>query len=69
MNNDVSMLNYFLKMYDSCFADSIPDELPPLRGVHNCRIDLIQGSSSPNKAPYHILLAQQEEIMSQVNEL
>ena len=69
MNDDTSKLNDFLKIYDSCFADSIPDELPPSRGVDDHRIDLIQASAPPNKAPYRISLAQQEEIMSQVNEL
>ena len=46
VNNDASKLNDFLKTYDSCFVDYIPDELPPPRGVDNHRIDLIQGSSS-----------------------
>ena len=64
MNNNVSTLNDFLKTYDSCFGHSIPNELPPPRGVEDHRIDLIQGSSPPNKSPYFISLAQQEEIMS-----
>ena len=33
VNNYVSKLNDFLKTYDSCFTNSIPDELPPPRGV------------------------------------
>ena len=53
----------------ACFADSGLDELPPLQGVDNHRIDLIYGSAPPNRAPYRVSLAQQEEIMSQVNEL
>ena len=69
VNNDAFKLNDFLKTYDSCFMDSILDELPPLWGVDDHRIDLLQGSSPPNKTPYHVSLAQWDEIMSQVNEL
>ena len=29
VNNDASKLNDFLKTYDSCFVDSIPNKLPP----------------------------------------
>ena len=69
MNDDAQKFNDFLKAYDACFADSIPDELPPSRGVDDHRIDLIYGSAPPNRAPYRVSLAQKEEIMSQVNEL
>ena len=67
--NDANCLNEFLHTYSSCFADEIPNELPPSRGDDDNRIDLIQGSSPPNRAPYRVSLAQQEEIMAQVNEL
>ncbi|MCO5556393.1 hypothetical protein L7F22_009941 [Adiantum nelumboides] len=45
--------------------------MPPnkKRGDDDHRIDLIQGSSPPNKPLYRVSHAQQEEIMSQVNEL
>ena len=66
--NDANHLNEFLHSYSSCFADEIPNELPPSRGDDDHRIDLIQGSSCPNKAPYRVSLAQQEKIMAQVNE-
>ena len=49
--------------------EEIPNELPPSRGEDDHRIDLIQGSNPPNRAPYRVSLAQQEEIMAQVNEL
>src|SRR5271168_382171 len=49
--------------------DSIPGELPPSRGEDDHRIDLIPGISPPNKPPYRVSPAQQEEIMAQVNEL
>ena len=69
VNNDVSKLNYYLKIYNSCFIDSILDEWPPPWGVDDHRIDLIQGISLPNKDPFCVSLAQQEEIMDQVNGL
>ena len=71
-NNDVNDTNHsneFLHTYSSCFIDEIPSELPPSRGDDDHRIDLIQGSTPPNRAPYRVFLAQQEEIMAQVNEL
>ena len=50
-------LNEFLHSYSSCFADEIPNELPPSRGDDDHRIDLIQGSSPPNRAFYRVSLA------------
>ena len=67
--NDANHLNEFLKSYSSCFANEIRNELPPSRGDEDHRIDRIQGSTLPNRAPYRLSLAQQEEIMTQVNEL
>ena len=29
VNDDAQKFNDFLKSYDACFADSIPNELPP----------------------------------------
>ena len=62
-------LNEFLHTYNSCFVDEIPNELPPIRGDNDHRIEIIQGRSPPKKAPYRVSMAQQEEIMAQVNEL
>ena len=59
----------FLKQYHDCFADSLPSELPPLRGSDDHRIDLVPGSAPTNRPPYRVSCAQQEEIMTQVNEL
>ncbi|MCO5571091.1 hypothetical protein L7F22_024823 [Adiantum nelumboides] len=50
-------------------SDDIPGELPPKRGDDDHMIELIPGSSPPNKPPYRVSQAQQEEIMRQVNEL
>ena len=57
--NDTNQLNEFLHSYSSCFSDKIPNELPPSRGEDDHRIDLIQGSTPPNRAPYRVSLAQQ----------
>ncbi|MCO5608726.1 hypothetical protein L7F22_062941 [Adiantum nelumboides] len=44
-------------------------ELPPSRGQDDHKIEPILGSSSPNIPPYRVSYAQQEEILTQVNEL
>ncbi|MCO5568113.1 hypothetical protein L7F22_021809 [Adiantum nelumboides] len=62
-------LHSFLNEHAEFFINDIPSELPPKRGDDDHRIDLIPGSSPPNKPPYQVSQAQQEEIMSQVNEL
>ena len=67
--NDEATLQSFLQKYDACFADSILDELPPTRGDEDHRRELIQGISLPNRPSYRVSLVQQEEIMTQVNEL
>ena len=68
-SKEESSLKLFLDEYMDCFIDSIPRDLPPSRREDDHKIELITGSSSPNKPPYRISLAQQEEIMAQVNEL
>ncbi|MCO5564120.1 hypothetical protein L7F22_017776 [Adiantum nelumboides] len=62
-------LSKFLNQFQDVFIDDIPGELPPKRGDDDQTIELIPGSSPPNKPPYRISQAQQEEIMRQVNEL
>ncbi|MCO5612907.1 hypothetical protein L7F22_067180 [Adiantum nelumboides] len=58
----------FLDEYADCFSEALPGQLPPKRPEdHN--IDLIPGSAAPNKPPYRVSAAQQEEIMTHVNEL
>ncbi|MCO5592179.1 hypothetical protein L7F22_046175 [Adiantum nelumboides] len=59
----------FLNQFQDVFIDYIPEELPPKRGDDDHMIELIPGSSPPNKPPYRVSQAQQEEIMRQVNEL
>ncbi|MCO5593943.1 hypothetical protein L7F22_047962 [Adiantum nelumboides] len=62
-------LSKFLNQFQDVFIDDIPGELPPKRGDDDHAIELIPGSSPPNKSPYRVSQAQQEEIMRQVNEL
>ncbi|MCO5551683.1 hypothetical protein L7F22_005187 [Adiantum nelumboides] len=59
----------FRNQFQDVFIDDIPGELPPKRGDDDHAIELILGSSPPNKPPYRVSQAQQEEIMRQVNEL
>ena len=59
----------FLSEFQDLFTDDIPTELPPPRGIYDHTIELLLGSSPPNKPPYRVLPAQQEDIMRQVNEL
>ncbi|MCO5609714.1 hypothetical protein L7F22_063946 [Adiantum nelumboides] len=62
-------LSNFLNQFQDVFIDDIPRELPPKSGDDDHMIELILGSSPPNKPPYRVSQAQQEEIMRQVNEL
>ncbi|MCO5568483.1 hypothetical protein L7F22_022182 [Adiantum nelumboides] len=62
-------LSKFLNQFQDVFIDDIPGELPPKQGDDDHAIELIPGSSPPNKPPYRVSQAQQEEIMRQVNEL
>ncbi|MCO5575130.1 hypothetical protein L7F22_028927 [Adiantum nelumboides] len=68
MQEDLELSN-FLNHFQVVFVDDIPGELPPKRGDDDHMIELIPGSSMPNKPPYRVSQAQQEDIMRQVNEL
>ncbi|MCO5596997.1 hypothetical protein L7F22_051069 [Adiantum nelumboides] len=68
MQVDLELSN-FLNQFQDVFIDDIPGELPPKKGDDDHMIELIPGSSPPNKPPYRVSQAQQEEIMRQVNEL
>ena len=59
----------FLSEFQDLFTDDIPSELPPTRGIYDHTIELLPGSSPPNKPPYRVLPTQQEEIMRHVNKL
>ncbi|MCO5576356.1 hypothetical protein L7F22_030165 [Adiantum nelumboides] len=58
----------FLDEYADCFSEALPDQLPHER-LEDHNIDLIPGSAAPNKPPYRVSAAEQEEIVTQVNEL
>ena len=45
-------LSNFLNEFQDVFTDDIPSELPPKRGQADHIIDLLPGSSPPNKPPY-----------------
>ena len=59
----------FLNEFSDCFVNSISRELPPSRGEEDHRIDLIAGTTPPNKPSHKVSLPQQEEIIAQVKEL
>ena len=62
-------LTNFLNEFQDVFTSDIPREIPPKRGEDDHSIELIPGSSPPNRRPYRVSQAQQEEIMRQVDEL
>ncbi|MCO5611102.1 hypothetical protein L7F22_065352 [Adiantum nelumboides] len=57
-------LHSFLSEHVKLCIDDNPDELPPKRGDDDHRIDLIPRISPPNKPPYQVSQAQQEEVMN-----
>ena len=69
MSKEDLKLSNFLQEFQDIFTDDIPGDLPPTRGMDDHSINIIPGSSPPNKPPYRVSQAQQEEIMRQVSEL
>ncbi|XP_059064905.1 uncharacterized protein LOC131856955 [Cryptomeria japonica] len=57
-----------LEKYKGIVAGRKPETLPPFRDVSRC-IDLIPGSSLPNKVEYKLTPDQNEELARQVHEL
>ena len=45
-------LSNFLNEFQDVFTDDIPSEIPPKRGQDDHTIELLPGSSPPNKPPY-----------------
>ena len=68
-SKEESSLKLFLDESMDCFIDSILRDLPLSRREDDHKSEFITGSSSRNKLPYRISLAQQEKIMAQFNEL
>ena len=50
------------------YVDVFPQELPPMRDIQHC-IDLVPGSSLPNKAAYRITPKEKNELQRQVGKL
>ncbi|XP_042016278.1 uncharacterized protein LOC121764299 [Salvia splendens] len=57
-----------VKLYEDVLPAAIPPGLPPMRDIQHC-IDLIPGSSIPNKAAYRLRPKEHEELQKQVLEL
>ena len=68
MRDDPDFSRFFSQFQD-IFIDDISRELPLKRGDDDHVIELIPGSSPPNKPPYRVSQAQQDEMMRQVNKL
>ncbi|MCO5587796.1 hypothetical protein L7F22_041748 [Adiantum nelumboides] len=70
IHGSVGHEEFYIMPLEGCdvLLEALPGQLPPERSEdHN--IDLIPGSVAPNKPPYRVSAAQQEEIMTQVIEL
>nr|KYP31417.1 Transposon Ty3-I Gag-Pol polyprotein [Cajanus cajan] len=57
-----------LKEFDDLFPQEVPSGLPPLRGIEH-QIDLIPGSSLPNRPAYRTNPQETKEIEAQVDDL
>ncbi|MCO5572710.1 hypothetical protein L7F22_026469 [Adiantum nelumboides] len=72
LNDEVKCIDkersMFLQQNSDCFSDSLRSQLPPERPKDHA-IDLVPGSSPPNRPPCRVSAAQLKEIMSQVEEL
>ena len=54
--------------FEDVFPIELPNDLPPMRDIQHC-IDLVPGSSLPNKPAYRMKPSEKEEIQKQVGEL
>ena len=63
-----SSIQSLLQDFDDVFPASVPDGLPPLRGIEH-HIDLIPGASLPNRPAYRSNPQETKEIERQVSKL
>ncbi|XP_038973206.1 uncharacterized protein LOC120105113 [Phoenix dactylifera] len=63
-----SMVAFLLQEFGDIFPEEIPHGLPPTRGIEH-QIDLIPGSSIPNRPAYRTSPEEAKEIQRQVDEL
>ena len=57
----------FLNEYKDIISNDISDGLPPVRSISHS-MDLIPGAIFPNKAPYRLILTENEKLNTQVHE-
>ncbi|XP_042014510.1 uncharacterized protein LOC121762621, partial [Salvia splendens] len=57
-----------LQEFEDVFPEELPSELPPMRGIEH-QIDLLPGSSLPNRAAYKANPKETQELQRQVEEL
>jgi hypothetical protein len=57
-----------LEEFIDIVVDELPCSLPPIRSISH-QIDLIPGSSLPNKAAYRLMRQENEEVKRQVQDL
>ena len=62
-------MSKLLREFQDIFTDDIPSKIPPSHGMDDHSIEIIPGNTPPNKPPYRVSQAQQEEITRQVDEL
>lgn len=58
-------IQYLLNKHVDIVVDDFPNDLPPIRSISH-HIDLILGSSFPNKVAYIMTPKENEEIINQV---
>ncbi|XP_074298803.1 uncharacterized protein LOC141629745 [Silene latifolia] len=65
---DHNPIDDLLEEFGDVFPDELPAGLPPIRGIEH-QIDLVPGSTLPNKAAYRCNLEETKELQRQIDEL
>jgi hypothetical protein len=68
VNDLLEEVQELLDNFSDIVVDELPNSFPPIRSI-NHHIDLIPGSSLPNKAMYKLTPQENEEVKNQVQEL